>query len=159
MLNDVSAAVRAYTGQYFTRTETTERLTVDRGTVRLTQHPVHAVTTVTDLTGAEIVASWNGLDRVTLDPGPAATFVTIPVDVTYDHGYDTIPADIVAVVCHIVARSLGSPAEDARLTGQSIDGYSEQFGTIGAAGPFGLFADEQRILDRYRRHVGIAWMS
>ena len=40
------------------------------------------------------------------------------------------------------------------MTAETIAGYSYTMGAVGAAGGFGLLADEREILDRYRRKGG-----
>jgi hypothetical protein len=152
-LVDASAAVRGYTGQTFNRTDTTDVLrTTCCGRLRLPQRPVHDVATVTTPDGDPVSWDWIvGTDRLEV-ASLARTFA-----VTYDHGYDDgeIPDDIVAVVCNVAARTLGQPREDAGITQRSITNYSESFGAVGAAGPVGLFEDERKALDRYRR-IGVS---
>lgn len=166
MLDDASAAVRSYTGQTFDAvTADVSRVKLSRGTARLPQRPVTAVTAVTTLAGTAVSYDWDGYERVVVDPQLLSrpTQIGDPpmvVLITNDHGYEpeAMPEDIVAVVCQIAARSLTGNPQDARLTGRSVDDYSETYGTIGAAGPFGLFPDEARLLDRYRRDVGVVWI-
>jgi hypothetical protein len=154
-LTDASATVRSYTGQHFTRAVTTDTLASHCcAQVRLPQRPVQEVL---DVLVGDVVATWrfNGTDRVDITwPRAGAWYAAV----TYDHGYDEIPDDIVAVVCNVAARSLASPPERAGMTQQSITNYSESFGSVGASGPVGLFADEQAILSRYRRSGGMARM-
>lgn len=145
-LTDASATVRAATGQDFTRAATDSILRARCGEVRLPQRPVLEVTAVTDTAGAEVAWwEWDQLDRLRLDPGYPV------VVVSYDHGYDVIPDDIVAVTCSVAARALATPPEDAGVQSRSITNYSESFGAVGAAGPAGLFNDERAVLSRYQR--------
>lgn len=162
-LDDASAAVRAYTGQTFDRVVTTERLHMRRGSARLPQRPVHEVTAVTTLAGTAVAFTWDGADRVwlTWPAVPLAPYTPEAlagvVLATYDHGYDYPPDDIVAVVCNVAARALGSPPENSGTNTESITNYSITLGPVGAAGAVGLFRDEQAILDRYRRTAGTVW--
>lgn len=163
VLDDASAAVRAYCGQAFDRATTTDRLRFRRGRLRLPERPVVEVDTVEDVAGATVAATWDGLDQLALTTS-AAYWETNGspswdrvVDVTYTHGYETIPDDLVAVVCNIAARSLGVPPEAAPLSGETITNYSYTIGPVGAAGPIGLFDDERAVLDRYRTNVGVSW--
>lgn len=152
VLEDVSASVRAYTGQHFTRETTTVRARPRCGQVLLRQRPVHDVTDVTDITGSALGWSFDGIDTVTV---PSSADV---VDVTYDHGYDTIPLDIVGVVCAVAGRVLATEA-DPSITSESIAGYSYSRGTITAAGSWGRFDGENTVLDRYRRVGGSARLA
>lgn len=168
VLDDASAAVRSYCGQDFDEATTTDRLRFRRGRLRLPQRPVLSVDTIVDVAGAAVAATWDGLDQlavITPTLGDFETNITATttwtgvVDVTYSHGYDPIPDDIVAVVCNIAARSLGVPPEAAPLSGESITNYSYTIGPVGAAGTVGLFADERALLDRYRTAAGVSWAA
>lgn len=162
VLDDVSARVRAYTGQQFTLEETTDRLKVQGAGIRLPQRPVTAVESVLSVGGDTITFDWDHGDRVELAGAQTwRSFEVVPfttrtqwVDVTYTHGYATVPADIVAVVCQIAGRAMGRPSEEAGVTQESIAGYSYSVGVAAAAGPLGMLSDERTILDLYRRPVG-----
>jgi hypothetical protein len=153
VLTDASATVRSYTGQAFTRAVTTDPVINNwGGTVRLPQRPVNDVIDLTAF-GDPVAFEWPGGDRLIVGPGAQYLMVT------YDHGYDVIPDDIIAVTCNVAARALASPPEDAGLVSRSITNYSESFGAVGAAGPAGLFNDERAILGRYRRIGSTARLS
>lgn len=165
LLADVSAAVRAYTGQEIEEsTDSNKRLRVRNGVVRLPQRPVTAVASITDEDGNTVGYTWDGLDRLRVDSRPIDGFernysLTFPyrvdtVLVTYTHGFSTIPADIVAVVCQIAARAIGSPATESGITQEALGAYSYSRGGAAGAGPFGLLADERAVLDRYRTPIG-----
>jgi hypothetical protein len=149
VLTDVSAAIRAYTGQMFNRMTTTEHLRARCcGRLRLPQRPVNSITAVVATLDDTVLAyAFDGVDRLALSP--AVDLVTV----TYDHGYPEggYPGEIVALTCAVAARTLATPPEDAGVTQRSITNYSESFGPVGAAGSAGLFNDERRVLDRYRR--------
>lgn len=163
LLTDASAAIRAYTAQTITSETTTDRLRIRRGRVRLPQRPVTDVDAVTDTEGTALSFTWSGSDE--LDVGlidvlydwawePFRTGTdSIPVDVTYTHGYLDVPDDIVGVCAGIALRALGQTPTMSGITAESIEGYSYTIGSVGAAGGFGLLPDERTILDRYRRRV------
>jgi hypothetical protein len=172
LLTDASAVVRAYTGQYFERLAGVERLRARAETIHLPQRPVHDVTAVVDIAGNDRPFRWNGADTVysnspftyggwwgNCDQASRPEFGRPLLDVTYDHGYDIIPDDVVAVVCNMAARALGVDPTQAAVTSQTITNYSESFGPVGAAGPIGLFDAEKLVLDRYRRVASLAWSS
>lgn len=152
---DASAAVRSYTGQTFSAETTTDRLRVKAGTVRLPQRPVTDVTEVTDLDGNDLAFTWYHGDSITLAGVPANGWV----DVTYEHGWEELPADIVAVVCQIVGRALGTPADQGGYQSETIGNYTYAIGAAAAAGATGMMNDERAALDRYRRIGGSAWMA
>lgn len=160
LLTDASAAVRSYTGQQFTEDETTDRIRVRRSMARLPQRPVTEVDTVKDVDSNDVTFTWDGQETLYLDPywGVAFEFTFVPrrvplqlVDVTYTHGYASVPDDIIAVVCSMVGRAFGVSPEMAGTTALSLGDASISYGAAGAAGGIGMLMDERAVLDRYRR--------
>lgn len=158
LLVDASAAARSYTGQQFIEDETTVRLKVSRGKVRLPQAPATGVTTVEDtdenpvtftwLMGQTVEVSTQVPDGWAFEPYSQGLQV---VDVTYSHGYETVPDDVIAVVCQIAGRALGATAESSGVQSETIRTYSYSLGGAAASGPVGMLAGERAILDRYRQ--------
>lgn len=164
LLDDASAAVRAYTGQEFTLVaDDVARIRARNGVVRLPQRPVVDVTATTDVDGNSVEFDWDAGDTVSIAGlSPIVRFDVEPfttrtpwIDVTYSHGYATVPPDIVGVVCQIVGRAFGRPADATAVTQESIAGYSYSIGGAAAQGPFGLMSNEREVLDRYRRPLGV----
>lgn len=166
LLADVTAAVTAYTGQSFTTETTTQRVKI-RGAgseafVILPQRPVSAVDTVEDMNGTTLpVWTWDEGDRVYLSRQVWSDFQWEPyrrplnfVKVTYTHGHDSVPADVVGVAASMALRALGLDPLESSITQEAVDGYMYQRGSAGAAGGFGLLPDERAVLDRYRREFG-----
>lgn len=159
---DASASVRNYMRQDISAATSTVRLRVRGTKVRLPQRPVTAVTTVANVNGGPIMFSaWEGFDTITISSNLLDTFAWEPfrygiaaVDVTYTHGWDPVPDDIVGVVCSIVLRALGREPVDAGITSESIAGYSYQLGSAAAAGGFGMLQAEKDVLDTYGRVGG-----
>ena len=156
-LTDVSAAVRRFCGQDFTQSTTTDRLRVRRGQVRLPQWPVTAVSSVVDTNSNTVLFSWTAEDIVTLTQN-LDTFSFEPweggfrwVDVTYTHGYATLPDDLVAIVCQIAARVIGAPPEQSAKRSEEIGDYSYTLGAAAAAGPVGLLPSEREALRSFCR--------
>lgn len=162
LLKDASASVRRYTGQDFTETDSTVTLKVRNGRVRLPQRPVTAVASVLDANGNTVNHTWlDGDEWVTVGSNVFDSWAFEPwrngyskVTVTYTHGYETIPDEIIGVVCQIAARAYGRPAEDTGMSSESIDGYSYSTGAAAAAGGFGMLPDERLTLEPYRRGLG-----
>lgn len=150
LLEGASARVRTYTGQQFEQSTTTNRLRVRNGSIRLSQRPVTAVTTVKDTDGNVLTHTWHAGDR--LDVADQLTGVWL--DVTYTHGYATIPDDIVEVVCQMVLRTFGLPSESAGITQQAAGSFSYSVSAAAAAGAVGMLADERAALAPYRRVGG-----
>lgn len=182
LLIDASAAVRSYTGQQFTAATETRRLRVRSHPntpiepsghfVILPQRPVTAVASVLSVAGSAIPFVWDGegytgpgnYDRVYLwanlygAQGDWQTQYPRPlrdrVDVTYTHGYATIPDEIVGVVCQIVGRALGTTPDSSALTDETLGSYSYRIGAAAASGAFGMLPAETAILDGYKRPAG-----
>lgn len=168
LLDDASAAVRAYAGQTFTEHETTDLLPIRNRAIQLPLRPVSAVDSVTDQNANSLVFTWltgdttialasrGYLNEWELNVLPGTRMAK--AFVTYTHGYYVIPDDVIGVVCQIAGRALGSPSTDAGMTQETIQGYSYMQGSAAGAGPFGMLPDEKRVLDRYRVLVGPAAM-
>jgi hypothetical protein len=157
VIDDVSAAVRSYTGRHITASEHTERLRPHGLKVRLSQSPVTVVSAVTNMAGSAVPFSWDGLEVVRLSSISLVAFdrdaliTNDVVDVVYEAGYVEVPDDVVGVVCNVVARALSGGPEIAGVTQEAVAGYSVSFGSVGASGPLGFFAAELRVLDAYTR--------
>lgn len=161
LLRDASATVRAYCRRDFTASESTTRVRVKNGRLRIPNAPVTAVSSITDMNGNDVTFTWYAGDVIDFTVAPLNEWEIVPlssplkyVDVTYTHGYDEIPEVVVKIVCRIAATALDSPAEDAGTQSESIAGYSYTRGTVAASG--GLFSDEKRELDAYRVSGGTA---
>lgn len=75
--------------------------------------------------------------------GPSST-----VQVTYTHGFDPIPYDLVVLCLQVAARTMLNPAG---VQSESIAGYSVRYVNHGSGGPTLLLdADEKKIARNYR---------
>lgn len=72
---------------------------------------------------------------------------------TYTHGFEEIPADVVAVVCQMVGRVIDG-TDTPGLRSESIDDYQYQMGGNIVSGAVALVPSEKETLDRYRRRSG-----
>lgn len=165
LLADVSAAFRRKTGQTFSQESTTERLKVRKNKIRLPQHPVTAVASVVDLNGTPIVFTRviNILHLDTVVPDwwawePRRTALGY-ADVTYTHGYATLPDDLVGLVCQVASRGYGTVATEAGVSQEQLGPYSYTIGSVAAAGVFGLFAAEEAWLDQFAGVGGVMYVS
>ena len=159
LLAGASARVRSYTGQEFEQSTSTDRVRVRDGRVRLPQRPVTAVTAIADTDGNDVDFTWYAGELV--DVGWSSRidrigyrYSTRWLDVTYTHGYATIPDDVVEVVCQMVLRAFGVDPEASGLSQESIGSYSYSVGAVAASGSVGLLGDERGALDVYRRVGG-----
>lgn len=154
---DVSASIRAYTGREFTVGETTALLRPFGRVVKLPQRPVTAINAVEDRYGNTITYTWiDGDPELHLGAGwylnafelnVAAVGSLDRVRVTWEHGYETVPDDVIAVACNMVIRALAVPAEDGGITSETIGSYSYQRTNVAATS---IWAPDRTVLDRYR---------
>lgn len=150
LLVDATGAFRRKSRQLFEFVEDDEIVRpATLGVVRLPQRPVVEVTEVTDFdTDEDVAFLWlPGADTITVDPRRAVT-------ITYSHGYEAIPDDVVAVICQMVARALGVDPTEAGTTQEAVVGYSVTTGSAAAAGAVGMLPEEDKLAKSYRRSGG-----
>lgn len=140
LLTDASAKVRRVSGQTISRATTTVRYTprhtANGPGIVLTQWPVISIDSVDgDYTW---FAGTNFLGTYT------------PLTVTYTHGYDPVPDDIIGVVCQIALRAFGTTPDTSGVTSETLGAYSYSLGVAAAAGPFGMLNDEREIILAYK---------
>ena len=168
LLDDASAMVRAYTGQTFTLVADDEVvLRVQAGIVRLPQRPVIAVSRVVAI-GGELapdvaITDWvfDGVDQIAI--GTGAAVINLPETwwdddgfpgtyrVTYSHGYAAPPADVVAVTCGMVLRTLTAPTTQGGVTSETIGSYSYSLKAADTGVSVSLGQPDRQALARYRR--------
>lgn len=137
-----SERVRTFTGVHFTQATTTKRVRVRNGRARLPQGPVSAVSAVVDVDDNPVSFEWYGGQVVDCNPTLINAFelnlrrrAVQWVDVTYTHGYATIPADVVGVVCDMVAAALDSPPEEVGEQSETLGPFTR---TVGSQFPGGI---------------------
>ncbi|MGH3099317.1 MAG: hypothetical protein ACRDMV_25330 [Streptosporangiales bacterium] len=169
LLEDASVAVRNYTHQVISYVmDDTAEIVPQGAWVTLPQRPVDTTSLTTVTLGGREVTGWKRIrDRLWLAGGwppwgPSDTRFFFPdlvqqyvvepvaVEVTYSHGYETVPGDVVAVVCGAIARALASP-NDLGVSSKTVGSVSIHVAS--PAGVIGLLREEKRILNRYRRSV------
>lgn len=144
-LEDASALFIQRAVQKFEVGESTVRLFPKDGIVRLVQRPVIEIVEVKDIDGVEIDYTFDGHQSL-YDLGAYT-----PVTVTYEHGSATIPADVVACVAGMVARTLSiSPDAAAGVTQQSVGPFSQSYATWAVGGQVMMSPAEAKVADYYR---------
>lgn len=144
-LEDASAMFVQRSIQKFEVGESTVRLFPKDGIVRLVQRPVIEVTEVKDIDGIEIDFTFDGHQSL-YDLGAYT-----PVTVTYEHGSAEIPADVVACVAGMVARTLSiSPDAAAGVTQQSVGPFSQSYATWAVGAQVMMSPAEAKVADYYR---------
>lgn len=144
-LTDASALFIQRAIQKFEVGESTVRLFPKDGVVRLTQRPVLEVISVQDIDGVEVDFTWDGRQSL-YDLGDFRG-----VTVNYEHGSADIPADVVAVVAGMVARTLSiSPDAVTGVTQQSVGPFSQTFATWAVGAQVMMSPAEIKVADYYR---------
>lgn len=144
-LEDASAMFVQRSIQKFEVGESTVRLFPKDGIVRLVQRPVIDVVEVKDIDGVEIDYTFDGHQSL-YDLGAYT-----PVTVTYEHGSMEIPADVVACVAGMVARTLSiSPDAAAGVTQQSVGPFSQSYATWAVGAQVMMSPAEAKVADYYR---------
>ena len=150
LLEVASERVRRYCRRQFTAgTRTDERQWSD-GRVTLHEQPVTAVTEVRDGDGTAITG-WE------LVGGTVHGLPVGNVQVDYDYGWTTVPADVVDVVANMVARRASAeiaPALQQEKIGDYFVGYQVSSQSA-LSGSMTLTESDRETLDAYRlRRVG-----
>lgn len=136
LLDIASAKVRTHTGRTFTRTTTTDTLPVRNRKVRLPQRPVVEVSAVTDLNDIAVTFEWDGRNVLELAAFDLDWFEREArrsrlksVKVTYEHGYDPVPDDVIGIVCDMTAAALDAPPEQVGVQSESIGPFAMSTGS------------------------------
>lgn len=153
LLEDASALVVGYTGQQFLPGESYNLLQVKQGKkIRLTQRPVTDVLAITTTDGDDVTWTWDGFQTIVID----SVFVCNGdrLVVAYEHGNETVPRDIVAVVASMVARTISIPTEAAAgVTQQTVGPFSVTYAAWAVGGQVMIAPAEQITLNRYRTNL------
>lgn len=145
LLADASASVRAFTGQEITAGTTTVTTCPDRGRVWLWESPATSITSVVDDDDEDVEYT----ARLSAGYLTVSSLIT-SVTVEYDHGFDEVPDDIVAVVCAMAGRAMGVTPEATAFTSEGAGPFTRSIGSAAASGALGMLSAEERLLSRYR---------
>lgn len=169
LIADASAAVLSWTRQTFDQTLGDVIVLRPVGShVRLPQRPVLAVQQVAiiDCDGqpGDPMGGWcwDGSDKIRItgssikgidDPWWPWNVAPESLQVVYDHGYATTPADVVAVTAAMVLRVLASPSQVDGMVSERIGQYFYQMNQAGGAAGLSvrLTQADRDALARYRR--------
>lgn len=164
VLADASAMVRSYTRQEFVPMTSTEVLRIINGRVRLPQRPVIQVTSVAviDPWGHsdpwQVPYQWDGLDTIQLTGGDvlvnapewwSEAQASTTAEVVWRHGYETVPDDVVMVVCGMAVRQLLVPQLPG-VRSETAGGESVSYADAMMTGTVTLTPDDRAVLNRYR---------
>lgn len=166
LLVQAANKIRGYTRQTFDYGTTTDKVRALGNLVRLPQRPVIAVTGVKliDYLGNEWPVpayGFDGIDR--LDLALYGTVLNLPeavslegywsgtVEVTYEHGYQTIPQEIIDLNAELVARIFNSPTQGVvGVRSQGVGPYNVSLDPATGGGMIVLTDEDKATLDKYR---------
>lgn len=163
VLRDASAAFRRAAGNQIISQETsTISVAPYGGRIRLPQYPVTAISSVVNTASQAVTFVWYlGWYEVVVDSSALLnsweiepfrySTPTVPVTVTYTHGYDPVPDDVIGVVCSLATRALGQTPDAGGIVQEALGGYSYSVGSAAAQGGFGMLDSERAIAESYRR--------
>ena len=165
LLEDASGIVRGYTRQTISRVDDdVATVRVERGAVVLPQRPADKPTQIVRADGTGTIPAsgwwWTGVGVVEFNSpswlanGPSRTRSPGAVTITYSHGYEDVPADVVAIVCQMVGRVIDSGIASPGLDTESVDDYRAHMGAGLISGSVALTPDEKLSLDGYRKRNG-----
>ena len=144
-LSDASSLFVNVAVQKFEVGESTVRLFPRDGIIRLVQRPVISVESVTDIDGVEIDFTFDGHQSL-YDLGAYS-----PVIVTYEHGSETIPDDVVATVAGMVVRTLQIPSDAAAgIQQQSVGPFSQSYASWAVGGQVRMSPSDMAVAQSYR---------
>lgn len=139
-----SARIRGHVRQRITYGTST--VTLPASDRRLPERPVVSVESVVSEDGTALVA---GTDYE-LVGDRIDTARTDRLTVTYTHGLDTLPDDLVELVCTVAARMGGMPAElQAGVQQQGAGPFQQTYGWDAYKAASGLTEGEKQVLARY----------
>ena len=136
-----SARIRGHVGQQITYG--TSRVVLPESSRQLPQRPVVSVESVTDEDGTAL-ADWELVgDRIDIS-------ATGRLTVSYTHGLDTLPDELIELVCTMAARLGGMPAElQAGVQSQGAGPFQQTYGWDSYKAASGLTEGEKQVLARY----------
>jgi hypothetical protein len=157
----VTEAARSYMRRTISRVDDDDAVLqgVDGRKLVLGERPVHAVGPVT-VDGVEVADfRWTRRGALWRDAGWGGP--AVEVEVTYSHGFDTVPDDLrfaTATACArlVVQRRAQESASGEGMLGVasvSVEGYEVTYPADRALATFGFTIGELCVLDRYRRRV------
>lgn len=159
ILAQASARFRAEAWCDFTAADTTLVLRVLGSRVDLPQRPVTAVSSVKSVGDdgqgdTELVGwSFDGIHTIRIGDRSWVINATVgeteTVEVTWTHGYATVPEDVRWSVAQMAARAISNPAP-AGVQAENIGAYGYRIGGSGESGGAGMTADERAVAHRYR---------
>ncbi len=161
LLNIASRQIQKETGQKIERMSHVWLPRYQRK-LKVPEFPNPVITSVKDVTGNSLNYFFDGYEYIWITNPALISFDFTPylfaleyrLEVTYEAGYEIIPADIKAICCQMVLRAYGADPTKSGMTQESITNYSYQQGQAAAAGAIGMLPIEKDALSGYKRVRG-----
>ncbi|MCL2728801.1 MAG: hypothetical protein FWE15_02115 [Actinomycetia bacterium] len=170
LMNDASVLIRRYCRQDFLHHEDdTAELRADGAVVKLPGPPVQKVSKVLALSGIDGIpdfpVTWwrfNGIDEVMIGDPEHSGVINLPAiwwdlaygpqtfTVTYSHGPEEVPEDVVMVAANAVCSVFTSPTQASGVIGETVGAYSYRLESGGAGVAVSLKPSDYALLDDYR---------
>lgn len=170
LLADGSAFIRRYCRKDFeNHVSDVVTLKASDGVIVLPYRPVQAVHSVTALSGApgipNINVTWyvfDDIDQITIPEPSESGIINLPevwyelgwfshsFSVNYDHGFTTVPQEVIAVLCTAIIALLTSPTQAGGVIGESIGPYSYRLARTGGGISAALKDADLSSLDDFR---------
>lgn len=156
MLDQASAMVRSFCGWDIFPVQTNVAVTVDGSGASVQPLPTARLLAVSavveDGTDVDLAyVAWSQAGYLTR-PGWGCRWTCAErgITATITHGYDTVPADVQAVVLGVVARATANPSGLLReQVGPFAVTYSQPTAGFPASGGLAVMPHEERVLQRY----------
>lgn len=165
LITDASMLIRRYCRQTFVVEQTVELLRPIGGKIKLPHLPVISIDAVAVIDYLEnrvpvALPYWDGGDEIWLLYGQVVLnlaeglrelfqYNTPLCEVTYTHGYQVMPDEVLAVTCSVVLRRLAVPGAGVTQS-QTAGPFSASLTPDAAAGSFWLTAAEKAMLADFR---------
>lgn len=149
LLNRASVRIRRAAGQPITPSTVTVQLAVDGCTLELPAPPVIEVQTVDEVacdgTTSTLTGWWWDGEHLRLP----ADCTAVRVQVTYQRGWDPLPAGIVELTCQVANRLANTPVGmEAGIRQRTIDDFSETYASEAMQSAGDLLPGELAALQR-----------
>jgi hypothetical protein len=170
LLTDGSAFIRRYCRKDFlNHPGDILKLRAGRGIIKIPYRPVQAVNSVTALSGTVGVPdinvtwyTWDNIDEITV-PDPASSGIINLPEIWYDigwysetfrvnvdHGFVTVPDEVISVLCTAVIAMLTSPTQAGGVVGETVGSYSYRLQRSGGGISAALKDADLTALDDFR---------
>lgn len=170
LLTDGSAFIRRYCRKDFLyHIDDVLDIRAAGGTLKLPYRPVDSITSVVAKSGMigvpDITVTWyvfDQIDEITVPDPASAGIINLPeiwydtgwysetFQVTYTHGFQEVPQEVISVLCTAVIAILTSPTQAGGVIGETVGSYSYRLQRTGGGISAALRDADLTALDDFR---------